>query len=134
MQDDDLIKAAVEAQAFAYAKYSGFRVGAALLSRLGQVFVGCNVENESLGLTMCAERVALGRAVSEGVKDFVAMAVVSDSASPILPCGACRQVLAEFNPSLRVIGSTVAGKREIVLLNELLPRAKQAILEKSKDV
>lgn len=134
MNDDDLLKMAAKAELNAYADYSGFHVGAALLGSSGQVFVGCNVENESLGLTMCAERVAIGRAVSDGVRDFVAIAVVTDTSEPILPCGACRQVLAEFNPAMRIVTSTIDGKRETAVLSALLPSAKQGILDKSKNV
>jgi cytidine deaminase len=134
MSDDYLIKAASDARSRAYACYSKFAVGAALLSNSGKVFQGCNVENVSLGLTMCAERVAVGSAVAQGVADFTAIAIVADSKLPILPCGACRQVLAEFNPAMRVVTSTIDGKRETVLLTDLLPRAKQGILEGSRDV
>lgn len=134
MSDDHLIKAASDARSRAYARYSKFAVGAALLTNSGKVFQGCNVENVSLGLTMCAERVAVGSAVAQGVADFTAIAIVADSKLPILPCGACRQVLAEFNPAMRVVTSTIDGKRETVLLTDLLPRAKQGILEGSRDV
>ena len=131
MSDDYLIKAASDARSRAYARYSRFAVGAALLTNSGKVFQGCNVENVSLGLTMCAERVAVGSAVAQGVADFTAIAIVADSKLPILPCGACRQVLAEFNPAMRVVTSTIDGKRETVMLTDLLPRAKQGILEGS---
>ena len=134
MSDDHLIKAASDARSRAYARYSKFAVGAALLTNSGKVFQGCNVENVSLGLTMCAERVAVGSAVAQGVADFTAIAIVADSKLPILPCGACRQVLAEFNPAMRVVTSTIDGKRETVLLTDLLPRAKQGILEGPLDV
>jgi cytidine deaminase len=134
MSDDHLIKAASDARSRAYARYSKFAVGAALLTNSGKVFQGCNVENVSLGLTMCAERVAVGSAVAQGVADFTAIAIVADSKLPSLPCGACRQVLGEFNPAMRVVTSTIDGKRETVLLTDLLPRAKQGILEGSRDV
>jgi len=91
-----LIKGAFEAKEFAYCKYSKFRVGAALLSTGGEVIKGANVENASYGGTICAERTAIVKAVSEGVRSFVALAVVTDVPSAISPCGICRQVLREF--------------------------------------
>ncbi|KAK7685858.1 hypothetical protein QCA50_011205 [Cerrena zonata] len=93
---DKLIKAAIEAKEFAYAKYSKFRVGAALLSTDGQIIKGANIENASYGGTICAERTAIVKAVSEGTKSFVALAVVTDVASALSPCGMCRQVIREF--------------------------------------
>ncbi|KAI0924152.1 hypothetical protein AcW1_006349 [Taiwanofungus camphoratus] len=91
-----LIKAAFEAKEHAYCKYSNFRVGAALLSTNGEVIKGANVENASYGGTICAEQTAIVKAVSEGVRSFIALAVVTDVASTISPCGICRQVLREF--------------------------------------
>lgn len=128
MTDSDLIGLAQSARCRAYAKYSRFAVGAALLAANGQVFTGCNVENISFGLTMCAERVAVGEAVAAGVTDFRSIAVVSDSAEPVVPCGACRQVLAEFAPSLRIVSSTISGLSAEFDLAVLLPSAKQGIL------
>lgn len=97
MQAIDLMKRAQEAAQSAYAPYSHFRVGAALLCRDGSVVVGCNVENRSFGLTICAERNAVAKAISAGKTDFAALAVYcADSAGPVPPCGACRQVLSEF--------------------------------------
>lgn len=124
-----LVNAATEVQTRAYAKYSGFAVGAALLTKSGKVFVGCNVENISLRLTMCAEQLAVGAAVANGEREFVAIAVATNSKHPAMPCGGCRQVLAEFNPDLQVISVTLAGKKETYLLSELLPRPRQGILE-----
>ncbi len=92
------------------------------------IFSGCNVENVSFGLTMCAERVAIGAALSAGAKDFDLLALVTDSERPVVPCGACRQVLAEFNPMLRIVSETVAGEREEFQLGQLLPNPKQGIL------
>ncbi len=109
MQLDELIDVARKARVQAYAPYSKFAVGAALLTKSGKFFAGCNVENASLGLTICAERSAVAAAVAEGHADFEAIAVVTDSAEPTLPCGACRQVLAEFNPTMRIIAATATG-------------------------
>ncbi len=111
----DLVKAAEEAMKNSYSPYSKIRVGAALLTKDGRVFTGCNVENASYGLSMCAERVAVFKAVSEGFRDFQAIAVASDSVNPS-PCGACRQVLSEFSPDMDVI---YGGK--VHKLRELLP-------------
>ncbi|EGN96939.1 hypothetical protein SERLA73DRAFT_170284 [Serpula lacrymans var. lacrymans S7.3] len=91
-----LIRGSIEAKKFAYSRYSNFHVGAALLTTDGQIIRGANVENASYGGTICAERTALVKAVSEGIKDFVALAVVSDIASPCSPCGICRQFIREF--------------------------------------
>ncbi|HEU68206.1 MAG TPA: cytidine deaminase [Candidatus Acetothermia bacterium] len=122
MDAANLVAAAVEARERAYAPYSGFRVGAALLSKGGRVFTGCNVENASYGLTVCAERVALFRAVSEGVREFEAIAVACGD-SPCSPCGACRQALYEFAPDLTVILADGEGRRwEVVSLSDLLPQ------------
>jgi len=123
MDDTRLVAAAVEARGRAYAPYSGFAVGAALLSKGGRVFTGCNVENASYGLTMCAERVALFRAVAEGVREFLAIAVACGEA-PCAPCGACRQALYEFAPDLRVIMADGEGRTwNAASLSELLPAA-----------
>ncbi|HEX8680190.1 MAG TPA: cytidine deaminase [Chthoniobacterales bacterium] len=124
-----LIKEAIAAMNRAYAPYSSFKVGAALLTRGGEVYRGCNVENVSLGLTMCAERVALGGAVQAGAAELERIAIVADSAEPIVPCGACRQVLAEFRADLPIISSTLNGKVAEFSLDVLLPRARQGILQ-----
>jgi cytidine deaminase len=134
VSDSELIKIAMEARSRAHAPYSKFTVGAALLTKSGRVFSGCNIENISLGLTMCAERVALGAAVSDGEKEFVAIYLIADSKRPVLPCGACRQVLAEFNPAIKVVSSTISGERETAELQDLLPRPKQGLLESFQDV
>ena len=119
---DSTVDAARAAQARAYAPYSKFRVGAALEAIDGTVFSGCNVENASYGLTICAERAALCAAVSAGVQRFRRAVVVSDVDPPAAPCGACRQVLAEFGLDLPIegIGST---RRVTWRLSELLPVA-----------
>jgi cytidine deaminase len=107
----------------AYAPYSGFNVGAALLAGDGQVFAGANVENASYGLSMCAERTAAFHAVAEGVREIVAVAVVASNDEPSWPCGACRQVLHEFGPEAMVISEGLGGRREERRLDHLLPDA-----------
>ena len=116
-----LIAEARGARRNAYARYSKFRVGAALLTASGRVYRGCNVENASYGLTVCAERVAYFNAVAAGERRFVALAIVSDGAAT--PCGACRQVMAEFGPELKVLVADAKrrGPVKTFLLNELLP-------------
>jgi cytidine deaminase len=119
---DSLISAARSAQARAYAPYSQFRVGAALEATDGTVFIGCNIENASYGLTICAERAAICAAVSAGAKRFRRAVVVSDVDPPAAPCGACRQVLAEFGLDLPIDG--VGSKRTVTWrLSDLLPEA-----------
>lgn len=125
---EDLIAAAWEAREKAYAPYSNFQVGAVLLAGDGQVFSGCNVENISYGLTNCAERVAIGAAVAAGVRDFEMAVVVADTAEPISPCGACRQVMAEFGLKTIILANR-AGSIEFSL-EELLPRASTGILNR----
>jgi cytidine deaminase len=119
---DTLIEAARSAQSRAYAPYSNFRVGAALESVDGSVFTGCNVENASYGLTICAERAAVSAAVGAGARRFRRAVVVSDVDPPAAPCGACRQVLAEFGLDLPIDG--VGSQRKVTWrLAELLPAA-----------
>jgi len=112
----------------AYAPYSKFAVGAALLTKSGRIITGCNVENLSFGLTICAERAAVFTAVAMGEREFEAIAVVADSKTPVTPCGACRQVLAEFAADLPICSANLEGERFESTLRELLPRAKEGIL------
>jgi cytidine deaminase len=125
----DLRDVAAQARLRAYAPYSSFRVGAALQLKSGLIISGCNVENISFGLTMCAERVCVGKAIDQGESAFEALAVVSDSETPIIPCGACRQVLAEFAPTLTITSWTLAGTGQEFSLADLLPLPKQGILQ-----
>jgi cytidine deaminase len=118
-----LIAAAKAAQRNAHAPYSKFRVGAALLTKSGKIYTGVNVENASYGLTNCAERVAIGKAVSEGHRQFQAIAVVAPSAA-LSPCGACRQVMAEFGECVVICADSRNTRRlKIHLLSELLPHS-----------
>ena len=122
MGEQELLAAASQARELAYAPYSNFRVGAALLSADGQVFVGANIENAAYGSTLCAERVALPAAVVAGVRDFVMLAVVGDGDGPCTPCGACRQVLFEFAPDLVVLaGGADGASQRFDLGADLLP-------------
>jgi cytidine deaminase len=120
---DALIAAAKQARENAHAPYSNFRVGAALRAKSGRVFTGCNVENATLGLTCCAERTAIFKAVSEGERGFDAIAVVADTETLTPPCGACRQIIWEFCGDVPVIMSNLAGKVLHEKMSSLLPRA-----------
>jgi cytidine deaminase len=130
MNTSALVDTAIAARTQAHAPYSSFPVGAALECVDGTVFTGCNVENLSFGLTMCAERVAIGAAVAAGHRDFRCIAIVADTDSPISPCGACRQVMAEFNPALKIVSSNLKGRAEEFSLADLLPRAATGILNR----
>lgn len=116
-----LIDAARQAREKAYAPYSNFAVGAALLDVDGKIYTGCNVENVSYGLSNCAERTAIFKSVSEGKNKFKAIAIYADIENYCAPCGACRQVIAEFGPGIIVIQSNRHGEYIINTINELLP-------------
>jgi cytidine deaminase len=119
-----LIEEARKARGFAYAPYSGVQVGAALLAKDGQIFTGCNVEVSNYSATTCAERTAVVKAVSQGVTEFSAVAVISDREAPCSPCGQCRQTLNQFAPEMEVImATTQSDEVEIMSVAELLPRA-----------
>lgn len=121
MEDLKLLSLATIAKEQAYAPYSGFRVGAALVTTDGSVFTGCNVENASYGLSNCAERTAVFTAVAAGYRNFSALAVTSDSERYTFPCGACRQVLVEFNPDMKIIMGNINGEYMIERAGNLLP-------------
>ncbi|WP_324717557.1 cytidine deaminase [Carboxydochorda subterranea] len=121
-QEEALVRRAWEVRERAYAPYSGFRVGAALLTGDGQIFTGCNVENAVYGATLCAERTAVGQAVAAGQRDLVAIAVVAATDALTTPCGICRQVLAEFGPRMAVVVDNGKERRRYGL-DELLPDA-----------
>lgn len=124
---NDLREIALAARERAYAPYSHFRVGAALLTKSGAVFSGCNIENISYSLTICAERVCVWKAIEAGETGFEAITIVADSQRPTLPCGACRQVLAEFSSNLEITCWNLSGERYISSLDELLPLANQGL-------
>lgn len=129
MDQKDLLDAAIGARLKAYAPYSRFAVGAALLGQSGRVYLGCNVENISYGLTQCAERNAVATAVAAGETAFVSVTIVADTEQPISPCGACRQVMAEFAPDLVIVSANLKGGTETFRMSDLLPRAKTGILD-----
>jgi len=118
-----LREAAMRALDNAHAPYSNFKVGAALLTRDGKLITGCNVENSAYGLAICAETLAVASAVSQGLTEFDEIAIASDDSEPTPPCGACRQVLNEFAPNIRVSSYTRDGKEASWTLQELLPHA-----------
>jgi cytidine deaminase len=119
--DEELVRVASLARQRAYAPYSKYKVGAAIRTKRNKVHSGANVENASYGLSVCAERTAVFAAVNAGDTAFDAMAIVIDDEKLPTPCGACRQVLAEFSPDMRVILATTSGKRKVTTLSALLP-------------
>ena len=124
MTNEMLLQLAMDASKYAYVPYSNFHVGAALECSDGTVYTGCNVENSSYGATNCAERTAIFKAVSEGYKDFVRIAIYSpDSEIYAMPCGICRQVMVEFNYDMELILGKANGEFKVMTLRQLLPEA-----------
>jgi cytidine deaminase len=119
MTDDKLIASAAAARERAYAPYSNFKVGAALRGKSGRVYAGCNVENAAYGASMCAERTAIFKAVSEGEREFEAIAVVTENGAS--PCGSCRQVMMEFAPDMAVLIADTQGHVRATTVRDLLP-------------
>jgi cytidine deaminase len=117
-----LIAAAIEARQNAHAPFSKFRVGAAVEDASGRIHTGCNIENATYGLTVCAERVAVFKAISEGARGFKRVAVVADTETLTPPCGACRQILWEFCGDVEIVLANLGGKSEMLRLGELFPR------------
>ena len=124
-----LAKTARTVRQRAHAPYSHFQVGAALESDAGKVFIGCNVENISYGLTSCAERNAVFAAIAAGARSFRRIVIVADSKEPVTPCGACRQVLSEFSENMEIISINLQGQKFRASLSDLLPRSKAGILD-----
>ena len=122
-KDLQLIESAKQVRELAYAPYSNFRVGAAVRTKGGKIFTGCNIESASYGLTVCAERIAIWKAVSEGEKEFEQIAVVADTRELTPPCGVCRQILWEFCGDMPVTFANLKGDVETVQMKDLLPRA-----------
>ena len=122
MDDKELIAAAKKYREFSYSPYSKFKVGAAVLTKKGNVYGGCNVENSSFPVTNCAERTAIFKAVSEGEQEIEAIALIADTPGPCSPCGACRQVMVEFRIP-KIIMANMKGDVKVVTLEELMPYA-----------
>ena len=124
MEQDDtkLLEAATDVRTRAYAPYSDFKVGAAVETENGDIYTGCNVESASYGLTVCAERVAILKAISEGERGFDAIAVVADTDALTAPCGACRQLIWEFCGDVPVILGNLKGKTETIAMRDLFPK------------
>ncbi|RME04675.1 MAG: cytidine deaminase [Planctomycetota bacterium] len=129
-----LCQKAIEAQQNAYAPYSKYKVGAAVLGEDGRIYTGCNVENVSYGLTVCAERIAIFKAVSEGCRKFRALSVVvQDNSGPARPCGACLQVIREFGNNTKLYLLNTAGQKKQTTIARLLPMAFHPFREKSEE-
>lgn len=118
-----LIEKATKARNYSYSPYSNFPIGAALITSSGRIYTGTNIENASYGLTNCAERTAIFKAVSEGEKEIEAIAVIADTERPIPPCGSCRQVIMEFGGNINVIMANIKGDILEIKSEELLPGA-----------
>lgn len=116
-----LCNSAEKAKEKSYSPYSKFRVGAALITKSGKIYSGCNVENSSYGLTICAERNAIFNAIANGERDFIAIAITSDDKNLITPCGACCQVLSEFNPKMKLFLFSPSGKKRKISLDKIFP-------------
>lgn len=124
MEKLELIQEAHKAREFAYVPYSNFKVGAALVTKDGQIFHGCNIENAAYSMTNCAERTALFKAYSEGVTQFESLVVVADTEGPVSPCGACRQVISELcDPEMEVVLTNLKGDVQKIQVKDLLPGA-----------
>lgn len=122
MNSQDLIQQAKDIRAKAYVPYSKFPVGAALLTKDGSLFTGCNIENAAYPVTCCAERVAIFKAISEGHVEFTELAVVADTKRPVPPCGSCRQVMSEFFASdVKIHAANLSGDTKTMNMNEILP-------------
>lgn len=134
MTDENLFAAAREALKHSYSPYSNFRVGAALLAKSGKVYTGCNIENSSFSLTVCAERTALFKAISEGETDFSKILIVSDADDFITPCGACRQVISDLAGAVEIILTNARGEMQHKNISDLLPFAfgRASLLTKRK--
>jgi len=122
MEYSELVEKAKEARNFSYSPYSKFRVGAALLTKTGKVYTGCNIENIAFGPTVCAERTAIFKAISEGEKEFEAIAIISDLKTYVYPCGVCRQVMSEFfKADTPVVCATDKGEFTVIKFSDVMP-------------
>lgn len=120
---ESLIEKTVKAFENAYAPFSKFRVGATVVTKSGKIYTGCNIESASYGLTVCAERVAIWKAVSEGEREFTMVCVVADTEELTPPCGVCRQIIWEFCEDIPIVFANLKGKYEVLQMKDLLPRA-----------
>jgi cytidine deaminase len=124
MEEKELLNEALKAREFAYVPYSKFKVGAALVSKDGQIFHGCNIENAAYSMTNCAERTALFKAYSDGITEFDTLVVTADTEGPVSPCGACRQVISELcDADMEVILTNLKGDVQRITVKDLLPGA-----------
>ncbi|RCW64949.1 cytidine deaminase [Saliterribacillus persicus] len=122
MDKNELLQLAKEAREYAYTPYSKFQVGAALVTKSGKIYTGCNIENAAYPVTLCAERVAIFKAISEGETEFEQLAVVADTKRPVPPCGSCRQVMSEFfNHDMEIYAGNLGTEKKTITMEELLP-------------